>query len=176
MVLHRGSGDTMNAVKFTPDMVTDGIKGGVRAVLIAHAFAETMRAEVDKVYLEILTECPVYADQFDNTRQILKVNDLYLCSDKDLCQDVYDEAHVRLRAARLKPADMDRDKCPALVAERLLVDTEHILVLAAEEVFEGVTLEKLICAGMGKYRKWIDLLCGLVVSLPDFRNPLTGKG
>lgn len=170
------NGEMETAIQsLTPDSITPAIKSGVNAVLIARAYAETMRTEVNKVYAEILTECPVYADRWGETKQILNPDDLYLCGNEDLVADAYAEANVRLRKLGLKPAEMLDDNCPALVAETLLIDAQHVLVGAAEEVFQGITIDKLLCAGLDKYKQWIDLLCGLVISLPDFHNPLTGK-
>ena len=155
--------------------ITPGIKSGVGGVLMARAYAETMRAQVDAVHREILTECPVYADRWGETHQILNSGDLYKSSDEVLCRDFYDEANHRLRKVGLKPQSMHDDHCPALVAERLLTIAESALIEAAAEVFEGITVNRLICAGLDKYRRWVDMLCRVVVNLPDFKNPLTGE-
>lgn len=152
---------------------TPAIRAAVGAYLVTRAYAETMRERVDETHKDILTECPVYADQFDRTRQILKSGDLYLCSNDDLCQDFYDEANHRLRKLKIKPDDMPNEHCPALVAEEIQRNTRRLLIeIAEQETFHGLTFEKLICSqdAIGNLDKYIDLLCGLVCSLPDWEK------
>ena len=40
---------------------------------------------------------------------------------------------------------------------------------------KGDFRHKLLCAGLDKYRQFIDLVVGLVVNAPGFKNPLTGQ-
>ncbi len=157
------------------DMLTPEIRSCVNAYLMARAYAETMREKVDAIHREILTECPIYADKHEG-RQIFKSGDLYLCTNDALCQDFYEEADKRLRAAKLKPDNMPVDHCPALVAEHLQVKTEWLLIGAAGEPF-GITNDKLLCTpnGLENRQKFIDLVVSLIVNQPDFKNPLTGK-
>ena len=157
------------------DVLTQEVKSCVSAYLLARAYAKTMRDEVDAIHLQILTQCPVYADKSDG-RQILTSGELYLCTDDALCRDFYDEADKRLRAAKLKPSDMPTDHCPALVAEHLQTKTEWLLIAAAGEPF-GITNDKLLCSknGLENRQKFIKLVVGLVVNSPGFRSPLTGK-
>lgn len=135
--------------------------------------------KVDAIHLQILTECPIYSDRIDcrgfveEPRQILKSSDLYLCSNEALCRDFYAEANKRLRESGLKK-DMPDSHCPALVAENLQMQLEHKLVEASGRDM-GVTVNTLLCArhGLENLRKWLDLVIGLVVNAPDFKNPLT---
>ena len=69
--------------------------------------------------------------------------------------------------------------CPALIAEHLQVQTEWLLIEAGGRMMGVDKPEEmnnsLLCLGLEKRREFIDLLVGLVVNLPDFRNPLTGE-
>lgn len=159
------------------EVATREVKELVSAALLVRAHAELVREKVDEIHREILIECPIYANQFGRTDQILTSSDLYLTNDDGARQDFYDEADKRTRAAGLKPDDMPRDFCPALVAEQLRRDAERRIILAVagsltkeqtpEEFFNG-----LLCLGIDKFRRFIDLVIGLVVNLPDFKNPL----
>lgn len=156
------------------EVITPEVKSYVNAYLMARAYAETMRAKVDAIHRDILTECPIYADVHGHTQQIFKSGDLYLCSNDALCRDFYDESNKRLRAAKLKPDDMPVDHCPALVAEHLQVKCEWALIEAAGRPF-GITNDKLLCNGLKTRQEFIDLVCKMVVKLPGYKNPLTGK-
>lgn len=62
-------------------------------------------------------------------------------------------------------------KCPALVAKSHKLEAEQLLVAAAEVFFPGVTWHKLLCLGLDKLDKYIDLLVGLVLQAPNYERP-----
>ena len=161
--------ETLTPMK--PEAVaTPAVKSLVNAYLMARVMAESMREQVNAIYLDILTECPIYGDR--DGRQIFDPGRLYLCDNMSLVQDAWDEADQRERKAGLKPASMPADHCPALVAEHDLIKVEWELIKASGEKL-GVTNTKLLCAGGSEMRqKFIDLVVGLVISLPDFKSPL----
>ena len=166
-------------MKLTEESITPGVKSSVNAYLMARARAEVMTEKVDAVYEDILTETPLYADLemrgHDEPFQILKPKDMYLSTDEDFCAEVYAEANKRLREMGLKPDDMPDGHCPALVAQNLQRDCEWLIIDNAAEMlgYDGKELHhKLLCAGLEKYHQFIDLVCKLVVNLPDFENPL----
>lgn len=104
----------------------------VRNYLLLKTLAEMKREEVDAIHLEILTEAPIFSDaEFSRRprRQILKSNELYLSTDEDACKDFYAESNARLKAAGIKPEEMESDYCPALVAE-------NVARAAAREMFD----------------------------------------
>lgn len=158
------------------DVLTPELCSLVSTYLVTRAFAETMREKVDEVYREVLTQYPVYANTFDRTEQILSSGKLYMCSDEALVRVVYDEVNKRLLARKLKPADMEADYCPALVAENLQTTAENLLIESAGAPF-GITNSRLMCSGKGleNRQKFIDLNVQLVVSSTGFKNPLTQK-
>jgi hypothetical protein len=163
------------------EVLTPALTSAVNAYLMARTYAEVMTEKVEAVYLAILTECPVYGDLVPRRTggepvQILKSRDLYLCSNEALCQDVYEEANKRLRALKLKPADMKDEFCPALVAQRIQTDAENLLIEIAGKPF-GITNQKLLCSanGLKNRQEFIDLNVKLVVSQSGYKNPLTQK-
>lgn len=160
------------------DVLTQDTISCVNAYLMARAYAETMRDQVNEVHEKLLREFPVYADKAtrgaNKGEQILNSGDLYLCSDDAQCQFFYDEADIALRECGLKPESMPDTHCPALVAEHLLVKAESLLVDTVAPIF-NMDRQRLLCAGMKKYHKFTDLIVGMVVSSPGYKNPLTGK-
>lgn len=151
-------------------IATPTVKSLVGAYLMARVLAESMREQVNAIYLDILTECPIYGDR--DGGQILDPGHLYLCSNMSLVQDAWAEADRRERKAGLKPVGMLNSHCPALVAEHGLLKVEWEIIKTSGEKL-GITNTKLLCAGGSKMRqKFIDLVVGLVISLPDFKSPL----
>ena len=153
------------------DIDTPAVHSLVSAYLMARTYAECQRERVNAIHLEILTECPIYADK-DNGQAITRSCDLYLTSDDQACTDFYAEANARLRHAGIKPTEMADEFCPALVAENLLRTTERALIDESGKPF-GVSADSLLCArnGLENWKKWIDLVCKLIVNLPNFEAP-----
>jgi len=158
---------TMEDLKIE-DVATYEVKSLVDAYLHAKAYAEIMRKEVDIIHKEILTECPIYADRREGNRQLFESKEMYLCSDENLIQDFYAEANKRLLLAKLKPDDMEKDHCPALVAEHLRIKTEWALIAESGKPF-GITNNKLLCTknGLETRQGFIDLIVGMVVNCTD---------
>jgi len=153
--------------------VTLGMKSSVKAYLMARAYAETMRAAVDEIEREILAEAPLTNDLEVNhglpAREIREPKYVYLCDDDILLQDYYRETNKRLRAAKLKPNSMPDDHCPALVAESLQREAEHLVIdTTADMLGEEDFLHRLLCHGMKTYHQFIDLVCKLIVNMPGF--------
>lgn len=67
--------------------------------------------------------------------------------------------------------DLEPGHCPALIADSVLTDAHHCLIACAEEFFPGITVDRLLCAGLARYKEFIDLLVKLVVSAPGYRKP-----
>ena len=165
--------------QLTQKNVTPGVKSAVNSYLLARAYAETMREAVDKIQRQALEEAPL-KNGFERF-EINKITDpkqAYLCTDENQLKDYYAECDSRERQAKLKPPDMPFDHCPALVAEHLQVQTEWLICENAAEMlgleFEGKELNnRLLCLGLEKRQRFIDLVVGLVVNLPGFKSPLT---
>lgn len=173
--------------KLSEKDVTPAVKSAVNAYLMARAYAETMRAQVEPYYKKALEIIQVYEDHTFGDRhkptmkRIYDHNEMYLSQDEETCKEVYADVNFHLRKDGIKPDSMPDDHCPALVAEHLQLKTEWLLIESAAEML-GVDNPKefndqILCArnGLEKRKKFIDLVVRLMVNLPDFKNPLTGK-
>ena len=157
----------------TVKVIIPAMKSSVQAYLMSRVYAETMRAAVDKIEREILAEAPLTNDlevqHGLSAREITDPKDVYLCDDDILLQDYYREVNKRLLEANLKPDTMPDDHCPALVAESIQRDAEHLVIeTTAEMLGEEDFLHKLICLGMDKYRQFIELVTKMIVNMPGF--------
>lgn len=161
--------------KLTREDVTTEVVEAVRAYLEARAVAEPLREAVDQVEREILAELQL-TNNFDLSRElnadlgpqvITEPKQVYLCNDEDQLEAYYDEVDARCRAAGLKPDDMERDFCPALVAKRRVTEAEWVLIEEAGKMLEMDEPEdlnnRLLCAGLEDRQKFIDLTVRLVV-------------
>lgn len=153
----------------------ESLTPAVNALLMAKTYAELKREEIESIQLQILKDDVYKGSDIGNRGEsrgnfrITETKDTYLMKDEDW--EIY---HAKVNAINLENGfkDAERGLCPALVAETTVRDAQKILIECAEEYFEGVTGHKLLCAGYGKYQEYIDLLVGLVLSLPDYKNPL----
>lgn len=150
--------------------ITPAIKHSVNTVLLAKAYAQTEREKMNAIDQSILMDAIYWSDPKRTEGKKIRIidpKDTWRLADEE-AKDFFAERDIRILKAgyKLKPG-----YCPALIAENLLIKTEQLLVESAEPIF-GVSLQQLLCAGMAKYHKYIDLLCSLVVKLPDFKNPL----
>ena len=163
-----------------PESVTPEIKAAVTALLLARTFAEVKREQVDQVKREELAAVAymVAPEHREDGREerITEPKRDWLMSDEDFADYLHQCEKVELERG-IRPADMKPGYCPALVAECLLTDAQRVLV-AATEPLTGVKWDQLIFyrpGGKLAVTEWCDLWCKIVVCLPDFRNPLTGK-
>ena len=168
-------------MNLTQKDITQEVKSAVNAYLMARAYAETMRAAVDKIERAILQESPVTngleVEHGEPARLITEPKHTYLCTDEAMMADYYAEVNKRLRAKGLKPADMPDTHCPALVAEEMQLTAERLVIDTAADMlklgFDGKELDhRLLCMGLEKRQELIDLVVKLVVNLPDFKSPL----
>ena len=149
--------------QLTQKDVTDDVKSAVNTYLVARAYAETMRDQVDTIDREILVKYPLYDGRHNKGRQILEGKDVYLCIEKENIKFYYAEADQRLKELGIKPEAMDLDHCPALVAEDIQRNASGILIRAAVEMLDlddkpEAFRNNLLCLGMKKYREFIDLV------------------
>lgn len=162
----------------TPITAARALAAPARAYLLARAAAETMRALADEIQRAILAECPLTngleTEHGRPERAITDPREVFLCTDDALLEDYYLECDTRERAAGLKPADMPRDHCPALHLEEIQRLAERVLIEVGLELFGGTPSMALHLYG-DKRQHMIDLLAGLAITAPGFRNPLTGR-
>ena len=155
------------------DVATEETKSLVNSYLMARAYAEATRERVDAIGREILKEMPLYADSEDGGARIVEPSKVFSCPDDEATGRYFLEASKRERAAGIKPANMADEFCPALVAETRLSKIENMLIDASGKALgvgsnsPGMYLERR--------KRYIDLVVGMVVNMPGFRNPLDKK-
>ena len=159
--------------KMTKDDVTQEVKDAVAEYLARRVIAETLRDEVDKVARVILKNYPLYTEPRHGmeSERIFEPSRTWLAA-KENWEPFYDLKDAELRAAGLKPAEMEKDFCPALVAENEQLKAEWALLDAAGIMLEmgmepGGMNDWLLCrpSGLAKRQEFIDLTVGLVVNL-----------
>jgi hypothetical protein len=148
-------------------MESDEVKSLVSSYLVAKASFEILDIKVSKVYAELLEKYHVLDDE---GKRIYNHEYLYTSNDDETINKIYSEAEKLLRERKIKPDDMKDGYCPALVAQELLSGIAKEIIEITGAPF-NVTPHKLLCAGLNKYNEWIELIVGLVMSLPDFKKP-----
>jgi hypothetical protein len=141
----------------------------------------TVREKVDEIQRQALLDIPIFvSDKWERAGQRIADPEMIYLAAGDL-QAYYSECDKRERAAGIKPAEMAFDYCPALVAERDQTKAEWLVIKEMARILGEIKPEemsdRLLCAknGLETRQRFIDLTVGLVVNLPDFVNPLTGK-
>lgn len=163
--------------------ITPEIKTCVSTYLLARILAECEREKVDTIETEILETANYYTSEKWSERvcgkreRILVPKDTYLMDEADY-KDYRAEVVKRMIQAGYSDKEyrLSEGYCPALIAESMLVDAEHALIDATKTVFPEISVHKLLChyPGVETMHKYTDIWVSMVVSLPDFKNPLTG--
>jgi len=154
-----------------PSDITPELRQAVAVYLDARVFAEVTREAVDEIQRAILTEM-VLVDGTERERgRITDPKRTWMCRDDEVLHRYYAEVDKRLRAAGLKPDEMEADYCPALVAEDkqrkaewAIFDTASTMLemeLSGQELNSGLLCMK---KGLEKRQEFIDLTVGLVLS------------
>jgi len=166
--------------------ITQAVKSAVNAYFLARINAEVHRERVDAIQRRLLNETGYYVSKdhgryADAHERITEPKNTWLMSDDD-SHDYLSDLRDELEKAGYKiDAPLGEPYwsyfCPALTAESLQRDTEHLLIDSAAEMLgeKDDFRHKLLCAGLEKYHKFVDLVCKLVVNSPGFKNPLTGQ-
>ena len=148
-------------------VATPTVKSLVNSYLMLRVMAEALREQVDEVYAKILANIPVYERRTGD--RILTHDHLWRCDNDDVIKIIWAKATKILRAEGIHPADMDDEKCPALVAEHDQLKIEWLLIDEAGKPF-GISRDAIY----GDQRaEFLRLITGLVMGLPDFVNPIT---
>ena len=164
--------------------ITSDVKSAVNAYLMARTLAECEREKVDSLAREILGTASYHADPkfvtIERTSErITDPGKAWMMEAKEHHDYLIDLRKALQDAGYTIKSIPDEAEysysCPALMAEGLQRDAEHLLIDAtAAMIGEKDDLRhNLICAGMDKYHQFIDLAVKMVVNMPGFRNPLT---
>lgn len=154
-----------------------GLKPAVGVLLLAKVYAESERAIIDKMQRAVLNdrEFHIKAEyrRADEPSRITDPKLAYLMSDSKY--EFYNaECQRRIKAMGY---DVPKDHCPALIAERLLMEAEHAAIAAAAPI-TGIDDARVIIGqkdGLEKYAKMVDLLCKLICSMPGYVPPQLPK-
>lgn len=159
-----------------PQDVTQELVAAVTAYLTLKTKAEAVRKQVDAVQRQVLTEIPLYNDLavehgLDKER-IAEPGQVYLSQDENTLGRYYKAIDAKLRELGIKPADMQLDYCPALVAENEQTKAERALIDEAAKMLgtyegPGQFNNALLSTqnGLETRQKFIDLTVGLVSAL-----------
>ena len=162
---------------------TYALRKSVEAYLLARAMAETLREKVDKIERRILESANYYAaPELASRRKIPEtIKDpkyAYLLRDDEHVDYLLDVKAELVKAGfeiESIPGESEHHYyCPALVAEDLQRKAEQVMIDAMAEMLEYKEEDfhhRLLCLGLEKYRKFIDLTCKFVVNSPGFKNP-----
>jgi hypothetical protein len=103
----------------------------------------------------------------------------YLLSDEESVDYLLDLKDELVKAGYdIKPIEGEPEHsyyCPALTAEHLQTKTEHLVIDSMAEMLgeKSDFGHRLLCAGLDKYKQFLDLAVKFVVNSPGFKNPLT---
>jgi hypothetical protein len=135
----------------TADMVK-----AAETLFLAMAYTQTIRPIVEGYQKRIITEIkPVVCQRFQSfgNTAITEGKDTYLMNEYDFklyLKRCAEEAH---KAGFKIPND---DYCPLLIAKSLETDAEHALIKAMYPITH-LEANDVLCAGLDKYEKLIDL-------------------
>lgn len=119
-----------------------------------------LRQLVDAVWRELLREdeFAMYKNSHNHLEDYgerIQFHDLlYLSKDEDAFNRALQEIDHRLKLKGIKPAEMDVDRCPALVAERELLELQREILADIETILgkEKGYLDEMFCYGNEKKR------------------------
>lgn len=156
--------------KFKP---TEAMINAAETLLLAMAHAATIRPIVLKYETEIIAEGQWHMDRklYESIelrhlnsprsgadRIILDPKESYMMSEDDFKK--YDAKCKIARDNAGLLVDHD-EQCPMLVADHLVMQAEHALIETMSER-TGTTKDQLLCAGMDKYKHYVDLTLRLL--------------
>jgi len=148
--------------------VTDDVRRAVAAYLVARAKAEVLREAVDAVFAEILAEREIYpAEEWRKCGDVGRILDHDRLSWSELhdFNAVIAEASCIERERGIKPADMEEQYCPALVAEHAQLEAEWAILKAGFAMIGSPADDWKRLYG-DKRAQFLDLVVRLVVNEP----------
>lgn len=136
--------------KITPEM-----KQAAKVCFIAMAYRETIRPTVEAYHRRVLNELG-YPNLTEKTSYLMP----------DTTAKIYfarlDEEKEKAGFHGLEPG-----YCPLLIAETMVRDAEHVLIAAMQPLTKIKDAHQLLCAGLDKYERYIDLTMRLLAPFVD---------
>jgi hypothetical protein len=160
-----------------PYEIAEKLELFVNAYFMAKTFADIKREEVDNVKREILNTAHYHANPelFDKGRcpeRITEPRQDYMLRD-DEWDDYFAALKWELGKRKIRPDDMDKELCPALIAESTCRDAERLLINEAWRLmgFESKEKDPSLKLWGDKRKEFIDLVCGMVVNRDGYKEP-----
>lgn len=147
--------------------VTPNFRRTARELLAVTAAASVTREAVDDVKRQVLAGGGL---RDPSGKRISNPERDWVCEDDDALRLYWATLNERMLEAGVKPPGMQADFCPALVAEQAQIEVEWALLDEAARML-GVYEEAggfnngLLCIGIGKRRRFLDICIGLVLAL-----------
>ena len=167
----------------------------VNAFLMAQTLAGVETEKVEAIQRDVITTADYWPDKADCEKYgddyapIKDIKHSYRMKDSEFV-DYISEVRRRLEAAGYDIKDIPGEGyhsyfCPALTKQNLQTKWEWRLIEAGARMIGHKTPKdmngELLCltsngkSGIENRRAFIDLLCGLVINWPGYKNPLTDK-
>lgn len=168
-------------MKTKAEQVAESCETAVNAVLMARAYYEVKREQVDAIKREELALCYYYvAEEHAERRGGVGERITEPGLDWLMSEERFAEYHHQInkveRERGIKPDTMPDEHCPACVAETVLMQAERLLIDIAWPLISEDGSESGNGLLYGDRRKlFLDLVCKLVVNRLGYKNPLTGK-
>jgi hypothetical protein len=146
-------------------LLTPAIIKLVQEMIMQQAKAEVLEEKKAAIGARILQEIPTFIQRALGGRRagerILDWKLLYLAGDAE-AEALFARMNLEMRAAGLKPADMEDAFCPALVARNDLIGAQCRLVKATAPLF-GQDPDLVIGAAGDAMERWVGLIAQLAV-------------
>ena len=137
------------------------------AVVAHRAIAAIERRAVNEIYEKLLQGIELYTsvrwEPEQPRERITSHENLFLADAQDL------EPYWVARRAAIAEAGyvVEGDQCPALLAELKATEAQWALIDAVRinggDQFAGITVDRLLCAGLDKYKAFIELVLKLAI-------------
>ena len=182
--------------KLTTEGIPQDVKSAVNAYLMARAMAECETDKVTAIQTELLATADYWPDEkWLEQRGVEKApirnpKHSYLMKDEEF-HSYLSDLRFELEAAGydIKQTADSREQwcylCPALTAQSVQRSCEWLLIECGAAMLgienpEDMNSRLLCCvtkekSGLEHRQEFIDLIVKAVVSLPDYKNPLTGE-
>ena len=164
-------------MKTKAESIAYACEAAVDAVLMARAYAEVKRDQVDAIKRDELALCHYYVAEEHAKRRgvgerITEPGLDWLMSEERFSEYIMQIKKVE-RERGVKPDDMPDDHCPACVAETVRMQAERLLIDTAWPLVseDGSERGKGMLYG-DKRQLFLDLICKMVVNRPGYKNPL----
>lgn len=156
-----------NIEQFDKSVRSVNMRELVKRYFVARAYAELKRERIDAIGDEVLSRVCLI-DRY-NGKRITAARNAWTAEDSSW-REYHDEC-VRIQLERKeRPNELDRDYCPALMAESELMRIEQEIVRASCEGFGGEAFFDHLRYSLKTYKQWLDNVIGAAVSIHKIKS------